>query len=212
MRCSEKNKKKTMKRITLFIMVLLAVVMSVAAQNATAILDQSAAALKKAGNARIDFTCVISGSAADGCIKLQGSKFFLNMGGLQTWFDGKTMWQYNKKNEEVTVTEPTADELSKINPYSFLTFYKKGYKVSVGKGTAKEQQVVLTGSGSGQYKKVVMMISKKTHYPTSINLTSGNGHTLAITCKSVHSNQKFGPASFKFDKRSYPKAEIVDLR
>lgn len=201
-----------MKRITFFIMMLWSAVMYLGAQNATTILDQSAAALKKAGDARIDFTCVVAGSAANGTIKLQGRKFFLNMGGLQTWFDGKTMWQYNKKNEEVTVTEPTADELSKTNPYSFLSFYKKGYKVSMGKSTAKEYQVLLAGNGAGQYKKVVMMISKKTHYPTSINITSGNNQSLAITCKSVHKNQKFSPTAFKFDKKSYPKAEVVDLR
>ncbi len=202
-----------MKKIALLItMLLCAIAIPAAAQEATSILDQSAAALKQAGNAKIDFSYVSGGSAANGSIKLQGSKFVLNMGGLVTWFDGKTMWQYNKKNEEVSVTEPSAADLAKINPYSFLSFYKKGYKASMGKSTASDYQVTLAGSGAGRYKKVVLAVSKKTSYPSSITLTTESGHTVSIVCKSVHKNQKFSASTFRYDKKKFPKAEIVDLR
>ena len=50
--------------------------------------------------------------------QLSGQKFVVNMGGTITWFDGKTMWSYVKKNEEVNVTTPTAADRSRARSAS----------------------------------------------------------------------------------------------
>ena len=89
-----------MRRYTILLLALLSTILPLHAQTATDILDQSAAALKAAGDARIDFTANMDGSSGKGYIKLQGKKFVLNLGGMITWFDGKTMWSYVVKNEE----------------------------------------------------------------------------------------------------------------
>ena len=181
-----------MKKIALVITLLCAFVLPMAASTATSILDKSAAALRRAGDVKIEFA--------------------FTMGGMLTWFDGKTMWQYSKKNEEVSVTEPSKSEIAKINPYSFLSFYKNGYSASMGKSTATDHQVILAGHGASQYKNVKMKISKKSLYPTQIDLTTTSGHSLSISCKSVRKNQSFPASTFSFSKKKFPEAEIVDLR
>lgn len=182
------------------------------AQNPNQLLDNSAATLRSAGNVKIGFTFEAEEGSQTGYIKLQRQKFVLNMGGTITWFDGKTMWTYVKVNEEVNVTTPSAAAVAKMNPYSFLSFYKKGYTAKMGNSTSKEHEVVLTGSGDTSYKKVVVRISKSTKYPTCITMTSSKDVTTTVHCNSVLKNQKYTDATFRFNKKNYPDVEVVDLR
>ena len=201
-----------MKRIVFVFACLIAVCLSVQGQEASKVLDKTAATLKAAGNTKIGFTYEASGASSTGYIKLQGQKFVVNMAGRITWFDGKTMWSYVKKNEEVNVTTPSAEEVAKMNPYAFLTFYKHGYTARMGNSSSKEYEVVLTGEESSAYKWVVIRINKSTHLPGSIQLTTPKGGTTVIRCNSFLKNQKYQASTFQFNKKNYPKAEIVDLR
>ena len=200
-----------MKKIIVTWMVLVLAMMSYA-QNATQLLDKSAATLRAAGNVKIGFTLEAEGGASTGYIKLQKQKFVINMGGTITWFDGKTMWTYVKANDEVNVTNPSADAVAKMNPYAFLSFYKKGYTAKMGKSTTKEHEVLLTGKSGSPFKKVVVRLNKSTKYPTVITMTSSKGDVTTIRCNSFLKNQKYKDSTFQFNKKNYPNAEIVDLR
>ena len=200
-----------MRRIFLIWTALLVAVL-LHAQNETSVLDKSAATLRAEGNVKIGFTLEVDGGASAGYIKLQRQKFVVNVGGSITGFDGKTMWTYVKANEEVNVTNPSADAVAKMNPYAFLSFYKKGYTVKMGKGTAKEHEVLLTGKSGSPYTNVVMRINKSTQYPTFIKMTSSKGAVTTMRCNSFLKNQKYKDSTFQFNKKNYPDAEIVDLR
>ena len=200
-----------MKKIVLTLTALmLAVLMQ--AQTATQLLDKSAATLRAAGNVKIAFTMEVEGGSSSGYIKLQRQKFVINMGGTITWFDGKTMWTYVKANDEVNVTTPSADAVAKMNPYAFLSFYKKGYTAKMGKSTAKEHEVILTGKQGSPFKKVVIRLNKSTRYPSVITMTSSKDASTTIRCNSFLKNQKYKDSTFQFNKKTYPNAEIVDLR
>ena len=205
-----------MKRIGILMVALVLGLSSMTAQEATKILYKTAATLKAAKSVKIGFTLEADGggntAGNTGYIKLSGQKFVVNMGGTITWFDGKTMWSYVKKNEEVNVTTPTAAEVAKMNPYAFLSFYKKGYTAKMGKSTAKEHEVVLTGSEGSAYEQVVMRVNKATNEPTYLKTTSAKGVVTVIRCNSLVKNQKYTDATFRFNKKNYPKAEVVDLR
>ena len=200
-----------MKKIV-FVLVSLFVALFAEAQNATQLLDRSASALRSAGNVKIGFTMEVDGGASTGYIKLQRQKFVINMGGSITWFDGKTMWTYIKANEEVNVTTPSADAVAKMNPYAFLSFYKKGYTAKMGKSTAKEHEVVLTGKSGSPFKKVVLRINKSTRYPSVITMTSSKDAVTTIRCNSFLKNQKYSVSTFQFNKKNYPNVEVIDLR
>ena len=197
---------------TAFIWICLLVSLFAEAQEATKILDKSAATLRAAGNVKIAFTLEADGGSSAGYIKLQRQKFVINMGGTITWFDGKTMWTYVKANDEVNVTNPSADAVAKMNPYAFLSFYKKGYTAKMGKSTTKEHEVLLTGKSGSPFKKVVVRLNKSTKYPTVITMTSSKGDVTTIRCNSFLKNQKYTNATFQFNKKNYPNVEVVDLR
>ena len=200
-----------MKRLVLMLVCLMSLC-GIQAQEATKVLDKTAATLKAAGNVKIGFTLEANGASTVGYIKLQNQKFVLNVAGTITWFDGKTMWTYVKANEEVNVTTPSADAVAKMNPYAFLSFYKKGYTAKMGKGSQKESEVILTGKSGSQYKRVVVRVNKSTKYPTSITMTTSKDVTTKILCNSFLKHQKYKEETFRFNEKNYPDVEVIDLR
>lgn len=113
-----------MKRTYLLVLILFLSV-SLSAQKdkqAREILDKTANALQQAGGIRATF-----GGTSNGTLLLKGNRFYLNSGGIQSWFDGTTQWSYLESSEEVNVSNPTPEELQTINPYALLSIYKSGY-------------------------------------------------------------------------------------
>lgn len=113
-----------MKRTYLLVLILFLSV-SLSAQKdkqAREILDKTANALQQAGGIRATF-----GGTGNGTLLLKGNRFYLNSGGIQSWFDGTTQWSYAESSEEVNVSNPTPEELQTINPYALLSIYKSGY-------------------------------------------------------------------------------------
>ena len=201
-----------MKKIFSIILILLAflTVTDVKAQDAKKILDKSAAAFTKAGNVKIGFSANVNGNNAGGTICISGNKFQLNTGDLIIWFDGKSMWNYVVVNDEVNVSHPSAKEVARMNPYSFLTLYKKGYDCSMGKSSSTEYEVILKGQKGSAYNRITVRMSKKSYQPTYIKTEAKS--TMEIKVNSFASKQNFPASTFTFDKKKYPNAEIVDLR
>lgn len=131
-----------MKRIYFFFLMLATSMSVVFAQKdakAQAILDKTAAAYQKAEGIAITF-----GGTQKGTLLLKGSCFYLDCAGVKSWFDGKTQWSYAQQNEEVTVSNPTAEELQSVNPYALITSYKtlfnyryRGFQTRNGKKDRK---------------------------------------------------------------------------
>lgn len=201
-----------MKKITSIILILLAflTVTDVKAQDAKKILDKAATAFTKAGNVKIGFSANVNGNNAGGTICISGNKFQLNTGDLFIWFDGKSMWNYVVVNDEVNVSHPSAKEVARMNPYSFLTLYKKGYDCSMGKSSSTEYEVILKGQKGSAYNRITVRMAKKSYQPTYIKTEAKS--TMEIKVNSFASKQSFPASTFTFDKKKYPNAEIVDLR
>ena len=200
-----------MKKIV-FALTMLVVCATAMAQTPKTVLDRTAAVISNPGGITATFKMTGGMGNASGTIAVKGKKFQASSPVATIWFNGKTMWTYVKANEEVNVTNPSADAVAKMNPYAFLSFYKKGYTVKMGKGTAKEHEVLLTGKSGSPYTNVVVRINKSTQYPTFIKMTSSKGAVTTIRCNSFLKNQKYKDSTFQFNKKNYPDAEIVDLR
>lgn len=185
-------------------------VTDVKAQDAKKILDKAASAFTKSGNVKIGFSAVANGEKAGGSICISGKKFQLNTGDFICWFDGKTMWNYVVVNDEVNVSNPSAKEVARMNPYSFLSLYKKGYTCSMGKSTSYEYEVILKGQKSSEFSRVTVRLSKKNYQPTYIKTEAKT--TLEIKVNSYAGNQKFAVSTFTFNEKKYPNVEVIDLR
>lgn len=201
-----------MKRTYLLVLILFLSV-SLSAQKdkqAREILDKTTNALQQAGGIRATF-----GGTGNGTLLLKGNQFYLNSGGIQSWFDGKTQWSYLESSEEVNVSNPTPEELQTINPYALLSIYKNGYnyKYAGTKSCNGKQgfEVILTPENKQDITSITLFVSQ-TYQPLYIKVEQNNKSANEIIVTSYQTNQPLDNATFKFDKKKFPNAEVIDLR
>ena len=179
-------------------------------KQAREVLDKTAAAMKDAGGIRAVF-----GGTSNGTLLLKGEQFYLNSGGVQSWFDGKTQWSYLESSDEVNISTPTPEELQGINPYSLLSLYKSGYNYKyAGMKTRNGKQgyeVTLTPEKKQEIASITLFVSK-TYEPLYIKILQSNKTVNEIIVSSYQTHQPLDNESFRFDKRKYPNAEVIDFR
>lgn len=71
-----------------------------------------------------DFTVTVSEEVNapmnyPGTLTMQGSSFRLSMFGIEAAYDGKTMYMYNADVDELTLSNPTEQELLETNPFLY---------------------------------------------------------------------------------------------
>ena len=71
-----------------------------------------------------DFTITVAEDVASpmnypGSLTMQGSKFVLSMFNIEAAYDGKTLYMYSPDIDELTLTNPTEQELVEANPFLY---------------------------------------------------------------------------------------------
>ena len=188
--------------------------MGVYAQNATKarqILDKTASIVNNKDGASASFK--ISGESTgtvSGTIAIKGNKFRATTPEASVWYNGKTQWTYMKENEEVNVSNPTEAQQAKMNPYTFITLYKKGYTLGITNVKAGYQIHLTAQDKSRAIQEMYITVNSKTYLPTMVKMkTKGKWTTITISnFKAV----KQSDASFTFNSKDFPEAEVIDLR
>ena len=202
-----------MRKIFLVVLLMGIAWLQAAAQQdakAESILNKMADTYRKAGGVSLSF-----GGTQRGKLLLKGDKFYLESGGIRTWFDGKTQWSYVAQNEEVNVSTPTPEELQSVNPYALLTSYKKSFNYRyVGEKTRqgkRGQEILLTPKTSQDVKSITLNV-KENGSPVYIAIQLHNGEKQEFQISSYQTGVNLPDATFRFNKQKYPEAEIIDLR
>lgn len=212
-----------MKKILFLFFVTLMAVPSFAQkdESAKALLDQTYAAFQKAGGIKAKFVVnsykngkFMGGSR--GSILLKGTKFMLKTTASSIWFDGKTQWNYVYKNQEVNVSNPTTSELQNINPYYILSIYQRGFDYKMGNATQyggkSGKEIVLTAQNKKQNISSIVLFVSADNEPMHISIDRKDGSRNDLTISSYKGGQNLDDNSFVFNKKKYPKVEVVDLR
>ena len=191
-------------------------------KEAKDVLDKTSANFRKAGGVEAGFTIRIKAKGQTdglmvGNISLKGDKFVLKTTDAITWFDGETQWSYLTDSEEVNISNPTEEELQGINPYALLSIYEKGFSYALGKTRTYQgrsiYEVVLTSTDkTKEISKLILYVTKDTYQPLYILAELNNGSRNEITITNYRGGQKLDDSIFVFDKKQYPRAEIIDLR
>ena len=180
--------------------------------KASDILDQTAATFQEGNGIQITF----SDSQQKGILQLQGNKFHLLYGDIESWFDGKTQWSYVKANEEVSIFTPTLEEIQETNPYSIFNTYKNNFNYTYEgtksiKGKKVHKITLVSRKKKDNIKSVVLYISPS-FVPQEIILFLPNGRQHSFIISTYLSGKRYGIDTFRFNPKKYPKAEIIDLR
>ena len=202
-----------MKRI--FFSCLLALLVSVNLQanedtRAQSILSKAATAYQKSGGISIRF-----GGSQQGTLALKGTCFYLECGGVKSWFDGTTQWSYVEQNEEVTVSTPSPDELQSINPYALINSYNRLFHCRYGgKHTIRGKEgneIILTPRQKGDIESVVLFLSEN-YQPLYITVKLASGQIQEFRILDYQTGMSYTNDTFRFDAKKYPQAEVIDMR
>ena len=156
-------------------------------------------------------------STKTGTVKMKGNKYRVSFSGQEIFSDGKTIWNYDKSANEVTVND-VDESAGGLTPQKLFTnFYDKdflyllnGEKKVAGK-TLQEIEMTPTDK-SKAFHKVYLQVDKsaKTIYSTKVLENGGNKYTYTVS--SMKTNTPISDNQFVFDKSKYPGVEVVDLR
>lgn len=195
--------------LSLLALLMLAVPSLRAATSAADLLKRSAAKLRAMPCMQVAYTATVDGHSFQGMLIRQDRMFTISADGMHTWFDGKTQWTFSRQIGEVNIVTPTPDELQQIDPLSILTSFSTDYTArSLG-----DDRVELTPrSPGGDIRKADITFDSSTLYPLTIRLTMSNRQTLTIRVDHITSSGKQPVSTFRYDPKSHPGVNVVDLR
>jgi outer membrane lipoprotein carrier protein len=156
-------------------------------------------------------------SAKKGTVWMKGNKYRVSFGGQEIFSDGKTVWNYDKSSNEVTINNVDASGTALTPQKLFTNFYDKDFlyllngEKKVGAKTMQEIEMTPTDK-SKPFHKVYLQVDKaaKTIYSTKVLENGGNRYTYTVS--SMKTNAALADNQFAFDKKKYPGVEEVDLR
>jgi len=200
-----------MKRLMVFFLALAMASGTAFAITAKQVLDKASAVLSNKGGVSANFT-VTSGQygSTNGSISVKGRKFHAAIPAATVWFDGKTQWTYIKRNNEVNVNTPTEAELQAINPYNFINMYRSGYSLTM-KTVGSNYEVHLTAtSKSRKVSEMYVTVSKTGYVLSQVRMKQGSKWSTFKVSNFKKAN--LSDATFRFNSKDFPSAEVIDLR
>ncbi len=202
------------KTLLTLLLLLAAALPAFSADNAASVLDKAAQKIRAAKSIKASYSLSSPGSGTtSGTLTLAGDKFVMTSGDMTIWYDGTTQWVYVKADNEVNITEPTAEELQQVNPFVINTTFRQNYNARRLSSAGATKKISLTAKKStSDIRSATVTISTSTGLPTALSLTMASGQTASIKISSLKTGQQLPVSTFRFPKASYPGAEIVDLR
>lgn len=184
------------------------------ADTADVVLYRAAQAVKSADGISASFTLYSGGQTLTGTLKSSGDKFSLQTSTTSVWYDGKTMWTYNPKTNETTVTLPSSSEVAEVNPLYIVNVYSNNFTVAFAKSQTKGSKTIVLTPKSRKlgYKSVHLTIPDRSSFPSSVVVIPSSGQKITVNIEKTTTGVKHAVSTFVYPKSKYPKAEIVDLR
>jgi outer membrane lipoprotein-sorting protein len=157
-----------------------------------------------------------------GKIVMKGDKYFLSFNNSEIYFDGKDVYNYLPKANEVTITvpEPSKNEKGMFlisNPRDIFKFYTKNFKSKFVKET------IVKGKNCYEidlypidlktvYSRIRMHIDKTSHQITDIKIFQKDGTQQTLEFTKFIANTEIKDSDFTFDSNKYPGIVVNDMR
>ena len=143
-----------------------------------------------------------------GDLTIKGDKFRMTLGANETKFDGRTQWVFVSEYNEVSITEPTKEELREINPLAMIEYYVSKDKISQSDDGAIN--FYPTNPKESEYFRIELRLNK-TNLPSRLVIHQKNGDKITLIFDSLNKT-KVSDDCFVFDVVKYPNVEVNDLR
>lgn len=189
-----------------------------------AVIDKLIAKSKAWTSFEADFTSTLVNTASklnvkqEGNVKVKGKLFNLALTDNTVINDGKAIYTYSKKSNEVTISDP-ADMDKELDPTKLFTIYEQGFKslfVEEKKDAAGAVEQVIKlfplEPAKKPYHTVIMTVDKAKLEPKVVKVLYKDGNEVTYTLKKFTPNVDLYESVFVFDKSKYPGVEVNDVR
>ena len=141
------------------------------------------------------------------------------MSSYQIWCDGKTVWNYNKDNNEVTIDNLSDVKDGGFDPSEMFTIWEKNFKHEMKNAAATIDgvscyQIALYPSDakSKAYHTVMLNIDKSKMEVVKVEIKTRDNATMSYKVKNFKTTTELGDGEFIFNKGKFPGVEEVDNR
>ncbi|MBO2526447.1 MAG: hypothetical protein CW341_12280 [Bacteroidetes bacterium] len=213
-----------MKRISLIIAIVLAT-FGLGAQSvdggATPILKKLASKYAAYTTMKIDYTykCEKNGKVLDsksGMMTIKGDKYTFVFGNQISFCDGKTLWNYQKDVNEVSIFEYIEEEDNLLNPAKILSEWDKEYRakfIREDTENGKTVQIIdLMPIQSSSFYKIRLVIDKAKQEIMSILAFEKDNTIYSYHIDKFMANTPVEDSSFVFDLTKHPDVDVNDMR
>lgn len=205
-----------MKRLSYILFMIVAVFSAQAAGNADTVINKVVNTYRAAKGISADYIITTDQGQTSGNIAMKGEKFRMLSADLKCWYNGTLQWSYTPVTEEVNITQPTAEELQMVNPYSIISSFRQSFRTQLLKSaTASNHEVqMLPKNGKAtDIKSVRLTINKTTNLPVKIIFELKDMSSVIVTLSHYKTGQNFSDSTFVFNKTMVPAGTpVVDLR
>ena len=154
-----------------------------------------------------------------GLVAQDGNKYLVKLDQQEIYCDGKLLWVYLKKNNEVQINNfNPKDAEGIITPKDMMQLYSKGnfaYAIT-GEGTENNQAVTFIEfkplDADSEYSKFRLAVDTKLNKMVSMKVFSKDGSRYTLTVKELTPNKKFDNGFFVFNTSKYKGIRVEDLR
>lgn len=187
-----------------------------------ALLNAVSSKLKSAKSIKANFVLAMKNSKGAtqntmrGTFLMKGDKYVVDLGGQKIINDGKTVYTYLKKNNEVQISNfnPAEAAISPAKLFSgnFTSDYKYKYDGQRSyKGGVLDVVELRPKSNNRGFDRVELYVDKNnTIVGGNVYEKTGNYYSYSIS--NVNTSTTVSDVTFQFNKDSYKNVEVIDLR
>ena len=154
-----------------------------------------------------------------GSIILKNKKYKLNIPqmGLQVTCDGKTIWSYMVKSNEVSISNLDEETEDLMDPSKIFTIYERGFNYkyigeSVDAGVPVYSIDLTPQKPTGDIQKILILIDKQKMLIRGANMTGKDGNKYNVSVTQFITDGVYKDQDFVFDPKKYKDVEVVDMR
>ena len=203
-----------MKKIVLFaIFCCIGVVAFAATNTAETLLSKVKTRLSSAPSVEVTFTINGGEGPVQGSATMAADKYFMTTPVLTVWYDGRTQWTFLKSSGEVSITEPTADELMASNPFAILSSPADHYTLRMlGDSQGRKRVEMTPKSKMSGISRIVLFVNPSTSWPSAIVVSFDDGRSVDVVVDNISSGKAVPVGTFRYNSKRFPATEIIDLR
>lgn len=144
-----------------------------------------------------------------GTIVLEGDKFSLEMFGIEAAYDGQTMYMYSDDTQELTLTNPTEEDLLQTNPLRFAKALAEVSRIEEKQTKNGNKEVTLYPNElRAGILRVTLTLDKEGKLPVSIEIKEADKSSRLVFIDPNY----LSPSSLQDYTIRKPDAFINDLR